>query len=104
MEQGLPQGYKELIVMAKEAEYTLSTKRCMLGNQDRSLARVCIVSTVLAYYLAVGSCFSNVFDDFTELNEVKILSPVCFRHFQVLFLELQVFDRPPSCGIIYDTH
>ena len=54
--------------------HALSTKRCMLGNQDRSLARVVLFllcSPILSPLEAVSRA---IYDDFTQVYEVRNFS------------------------------
>ena len=50
-------------------QYALSTKRCMLGNQDRSLAGVVLFLLFSPILSPLEVVSRTVFDEFTRLNE-----------------------------------
>ena len=52
-------------------EYALSTKRCMLGNQDRYLARVVFFLLCSPILSPLEVISRKVFDEFTHLNKVR---------------------------------
>ena len=52
--------------------YALSTKRCMLGNQDRYLARVVLFLLCSPILSPLEVVSRKVFDEFTQLNKVRI--------------------------------
>ena len=54
--------------------YALSTKRCMLGNQDRSLTRVVLFLLCSPILSPLEVVSRAVCDDFTQLNEVRNFS------------------------------
>ena len=58
------------------AEYALSTKRCLLGNQDRSLARVVLFLLCWPILSPLEVVSRAVYGDFTQLNEVRNFSRV----------------------------
>ena len=57
-------------------QYALSTKRCMLGNQDRSLARVVLFLLCWPILLPLEVISRAVYDDFTQLIEVRNFSHI----------------------------
>ena len=52
-------------------EYALSTKRCILGNQDRYLARVVLFLLCSPILSPLEVVSRKVFDEFTQLNKVR---------------------------------
>ena len=54
--------------------YALSTKRCMLGNQDRSLARVVLFLLCSPILSPLEVVSRAMYDDFTQSNEVRNFS------------------------------
>ena len=57
----------------KIPEYALSTKRCMLGNQDRYLAGVVLFLLCSPILSPLEVVSRKVFDEFTQLNKGRNL-------------------------------
>ena len=65
----------------------------MLGNQDRSLARVVLFLLCWPILSPLEVVLRAVYDDFTPLNEVRNFSHIYIPHFWLLLLDfLVVFD------------
>ena len=58
------------------SEYALLTKRCILGNQDRSLARIVLFLLCWPILSPLDVVSRAVYEDFTQLNEVRNFSHI----------------------------
>ena len=61
-------------------QYALSTKRCMLGNQDRYLARVVLFLLCSPILSPLQVISRKVFDEFTQLNKVRNFCRIFSTH------------------------
>ena len=61
---------------AMPLQYALSTKRCMLGNHDRSLARVVLFLLCWPILSPLEVVSRANYDDFTQLIEVRNFSHI----------------------------
>ena len=61
-------------------KYALSTQRCMLGNQDRYLARVILFLLFSPFLSPLEVVSRKVLDGSTQLNKVRNFSRIFSTH------------------------